>query len=57
MEFLLDQTLGPYQVLSFLGQGAMGQVYRARDPRLERDVAIKVMPEDFASGTNLVLHR
>ena len=40
--------LGPYEVLSPLGAGGMGEVYRARDTRLERDVAIKVLPERLA---------
>jgi len=40
--------LGPYEVLSALGAGGMGEVYRARDTRLNRDVAIKVLPEGFA---------
>src|SRR5918995_3921781 len=40
--------LGPYEIVSALGAGAMGEVYRARDPRLGRDVAIKVLPEALA---------
>jgi eukaryotic-like serine/threonine-protein kinase len=41
--------LGSYEVLSSLGEGGMGEVYRARDARLQRDVAIKVLPEAFAT--------
>jgi serine/threonine-protein kinase len=42
------QFLGPYQVTSFLAAGGMGEVYRARDTKLKRDVALKVLPEQFA---------
>jgi eukaryotic-like serine/threonine-protein kinase len=40
--------LGPYQILSAIGAGGMGEVYRAHDPKLGRDVAIKVLPQAFA---------
>jgi serine/threonine protein kinase len=44
--------LGPYEVAELLGAGGMGEVYRARDPRLGRDVAIKVLPDDIAADPN-----
>src|SRR5499425_1077329 len=40
--------LGSYEILSAIGAGGMGEVYRARDSKLKRDVAIKVLPEAFA---------
>jgi eukaryotic-like serine/threonine-protein kinase len=49
MTLQLGAKLGPYEILSPLGAGGMGEVYRARDSRLEREVAIKVLPESFAS--------
>ena len=42
--------LGPYEIIAPLGAGGMGEVYRARDPRLRRDIAIKVLPHDLASS-------
>ncbi|MBK9061991.1 MAG: protein kinase [Acidobacteria bacterium] len=47
--------LGPFEVLSRLGAGGMGEVWRARDTRLQRDVAIKVLPEAFAQDTDRLL--
>ncbi len=46
---MVGKTLGHYEIIEPLGAGGMGEVYRARDTKLDRDVAIKVLPEDFAT--------
>ncbi len=48
MALVTGDRLGPYEVLSALGAGGMGEVYRARDGTLKRDVALKILPELFA---------
>ncbi len=42
------QTLGSYEIVEPIGKGGMGEVYRARDPELDRDIAIKVLPPELA---------
>ncbi len=44
--------LGSYEIVDFLGQGGMGEVYRARDTKLNRDVAVKVLPPSFAADVD-----
>ena len=49
MPLTLGTKLGAYEILAPLGAGGMGEVYRAKDTRLDREVAIKVLPADFAN--------
>ena len=51
---MIGQKVGPYLVIAKLGEGGMGQVYRARDPQLNRDVAIKTLPESVAGDSERV---
>ncbi len=53
MPLPLGTTLGPYEIQAPLGAGGMGEVYKARDTRLDRTVAIKVLPEHVASDPDL----
>ena len=45
---MIGKTLGTFECTALLGKGGMGEVYKAKDHWLGRDVAIKVLPEDFA---------
>ena len=49
MTLAAGSKLGPYEILGQIGAGGMGEVYRAKDPRLGRDVAIKVLPASFSA--------
>ncbi|MFN2123628.1 MAG: serine/threonine protein kinase, partial [Candidatus Promineifilaceae bacterium] len=51
---MIIKTLGHYSVSALLGKGGMGEVYKAKDQKLGRDVAIKVLPEEFAKDDDRV---
>src|SRR5579864_2236202 len=52
MNLTAGTKLGPYEIVSLLGAGGMGEVYRARDSRLRREVAVKVLPSSFAQDAD-----
>src|SRR4029450_9158263 len=54
MPLLAGTRLGPYEIRSALGAGGMGEVYRAQDTKLDRAVAIKILPEAFAADTERI---
>jgi serine/threonine protein kinase len=49
MKFSTGEQLGAYEIVGLLGTGGMGEFYRARDSKLKREVAIKVLPDAFAA--------
>ena len=51
---MINKTIAHHIVTSKLGQGGMGEVYRVTDTKLDRDVAIKILPESFAGDKNRV---
>ncbi|HEV2720963.1 MAG TPA: hypothetical protein VG323_13155, partial [Thermoanaerobaculia bacterium] len=53
MTIAAGQRLGPYEILAPLGAGGMGEVWRAHDSRLDRGVAIKVLPAELAQNAQL----
>src|SRR6188508_2232613 len=54
MPIAAGTRIGPYEIVGWLGAGGMGEVYRARDPRLGREVAIKLIPETLAIDASRV---
>ena len=56
MSLVAGERVGRYEILAPLGAGAMGEVYHARDPELDRPVAIKILTSSRATGPQLEVH-
>src|SRR5438105_6010324 len=54
MAIQIGQQLGSLEITALLGKGGMGEVYRARDTKLKRDVAIKILPDEFGRDAERV---
>src|SRR2546428_2051119 len=54
MSVTIGTQLGSYEITSLIGKGGMGEVYRARDTKLKRDVAIKILPDEFSRDPDRV---
>ena len=54
MTLTIGSQLGSHEIIALLGKGGMGEVYRARDLKLKREIAIKILPHEFSSDADRV---
>jgi eukaryotic-like serine/threonine-protein kinase len=57
MTLTIGSQLSSHEITALLGKDGMGEVYRARDSKLKRNVAIKILPEEFAHDADLIVAR